>query len=94
MTEATRHGYLVVKCFCNATFETRAADRKRGWGIYCSKSCKATAQSMARNGNAPRQATLVQQTQEPETQKPLMMEPIEDWMIFKMFGVDMPGKSC
>lgn len=95
MTElATRHGYLVVRCFCNATFEARTADRKRGWGIYCSKSCKATAQSMARNGSEPRHATAAQQIQEPETKKPPEMEPVEDWMVYRMFGIDMPDKSC
>jgi hypothetical protein len=28
------------KC-CGNVFTVREADRKRGWGIYCSKSCKA-----------------------------------------------------
>lgn len=29
---------------CGAPFLARAADVKRGWGLYCSKSCKATKQ--------------------------------------------------
>lgn len=30
-----------VKCKCGEKFMARVADRKRGWGKYCSKSCKA-----------------------------------------------------
>ena len=30
-----------VKCKCGDTFQARQADRDRGWGRYCSKSCKA-----------------------------------------------------
>ena len=34
-----------VNCHCcNKTFEARFADMKRGWGKYCSKSCKAIDQ--------------------------------------------------
>lgn len=29
---------------CSKMFEPRVADVKRGWGIYCSKSCKAYTQ--------------------------------------------------
>jgi hypothetical protein len=33
------------KCkFCDRKFEARVADRKRGWGKFCSKSCKAKEQ--------------------------------------------------
>lgn len=31
------------KC-CKQSFEARTADVKRGWGIYCSKRCKAIVQ--------------------------------------------------
>ncbi len=31
------------KC-CKKDFKARAADVKRGWGLYCSKSCKAKVQ--------------------------------------------------
>lgn len=31
------------KC-CGSEFEVRVADLKRGWGLYCSKSCKAIKQ--------------------------------------------------
>ncbi len=32
---------IEVKCKqCNKKFEARVADRKRGWAIFCSKSCK------------------------------------------------------
>jgi hypothetical protein len=34
-----------VKCKqCGELFMARVADRKRGWGKFCSKSCKATHQ--------------------------------------------------
>lgn len=34
-----------VKCkSCKGWFKARVADRKRGWGRYCSKSCKAIKQ--------------------------------------------------
>ena len=29
---------------CNDMFTARTADRKRGWALYCSKSCKAKEQ--------------------------------------------------
>ena len=29
---------------CKAPFMARVADRKRGWGRFCSKSCKAIKQ--------------------------------------------------
>jgi hypothetical protein len=31
------------KC-CKKEFQARSADIKRGWGLYCSKSCKAKIQ--------------------------------------------------
>lgn len=34
---------------CRSKFLARAADVKRGWGLYCSKSCKAIKQE-ARTG--------------------------------------------
>ena len=35
-----------VKCKgCKEPFMARVADRKRGWGEFCSKSCKATKQN-------------------------------------------------
>lgn len=34
---------------CGIIFKARSADVKRGWGRYCCKSCKATAQE-ARTG--------------------------------------------
>lgn len=34
-----------VKCErCKTPFLARVADRKRGWGRFCSKSCKAVRQ--------------------------------------------------
>ena len=40
-----RGSTVQVKCkTCSNHFEARVADRKRGWGVYCSKSCKAIKQ--------------------------------------------------
>ena len=37
---------------CGKHFSVRTADRKRGWGRFCSKSCKAAQQSkIAIRGN-------------------------------------------
>ena len=37
---------VVVECkTCRMPFTARVADRKRGWGQYCSKSCKAIKQT-------------------------------------------------
>lgn len=41
---------VTVKCkCCRQPFEARVADRRRGWGKFCSKSCKAKRQE-ARTG--------------------------------------------
>jgi len=34
---------VICKC-CKQEFEARVADIKRGWGKFCSKSCKALKQ--------------------------------------------------
>ena len=40
-----RGAKVTVNCdWCNAPFEARVADRKRGWARFCSKSCKAKSQ--------------------------------------------------
>jgi endogenous inhibitor of DNA gyrase (YacG/DUF329 family) len=40
-----RGAVVEVKCNrCGDPFMARLADRKRGWGKFCSKSCKAVAQ--------------------------------------------------
>ena len=37
---------VIVKCKrCKAPFEARTADMNRGWGLYCSKACKAKKQT-------------------------------------------------
>jgi len=37
-----RGAKVEVNCkSCGTQFTARVADRKRGWGKYCSKSCKA-----------------------------------------------------
>lgn len=36
---------VIVNCArCKIEFAARVADRKRGWGRFCSKSCKAVKQ--------------------------------------------------
>ena len=37
-----RGATVEVKCNCGTMFTARVADRKRGWGKFCSKSCKAS----------------------------------------------------
>lgn len=38
-----------VRCkTCRDPFMARVADRKRGWGKFCSKSCKAKKQATAK----------------------------------------------
>lgn len=38
-------GTVTVNCkHCRDPFTARVADRKRGWGNFCSKSCKAKHQ--------------------------------------------------
>lgn len=40
-----RGSTVQVNCArCGDPFAARVADRKRGWGRYCSKSCKAIKQ--------------------------------------------------
>jgi hypothetical protein len=43
--QPVRGAKVEVSCKrCGQKFMARVADRKRGWGKFCSKSCKATAQ--------------------------------------------------
>lgn len=45
VTEGGKMATVQVKCKqCKAMFTARVADRKRGWGMFCSKSCKAKKQ--------------------------------------------------
>jgi hypothetical protein len=46
-----------VKCQrCKQPFVARVADRKRGWGKFCSKSCKAIKQTQRTGYAGPRAA--------------------------------------
>ncbi|QGH73802.1 hypothetical protein [Vibrio phage vB_VhaM_VH-8] len=41
-----------VKCKqCQEPFMARVADRKRGWGKFCSKSCKAKKQTNSKGNH-------------------------------------------
>jgi len=44
-----RGSKVEVKCSCGNIFTARRADVARGWGKYCSKSCKSTY----KNNNQP-----------------------------------------
>ncbi len=45
-----------VKCQrCQQPFTARVADRKRGWGKFCSKSCKVIKQTQRTGRGAPRE---------------------------------------
>lgn len=45
MVVEVKQGYVLVKCkCCQKEFQARIADRKRGWGKFCSKRCKAIEQ--------------------------------------------------
>lgn len=51
----TRGRTVVVKCKrCKDPFVARVADRKRGWGQFCSKSCKAIRQTQRTGYAGPR----------------------------------------
>jgi hypothetical protein len=48
---------VTVKCknkSCRQEFQARVADRKRGWGKFCSKSCKAIHQERITDGQYKR----------------------------------------
>lgn len=38
---------------CKVQFEARISDVKRGWGVYCSKSCKAVMQTRKTGKRGP-----------------------------------------
>lgn len=42
--EAPRGAMVERTCVCGNKFTARVADVKRGWGKFCSKSCKAIKQ--------------------------------------------------
>ena len=39
---------------CDQPFKARASDVKRGWGMFCSKSCKAIKQEQSTGQHAAR----------------------------------------
>lgn len=53
MAEAKRKPRGAMVCVpcenCKKNFTAREADRKRGWGRYCSKSCKANHRTTTLN---------------------------------------------
>lgn len=43
---------LIVNChWCYTPFMARSSDINRGWGKYCSKSCKAKEQESNKRSN-------------------------------------------
>lgn len=56
IAQRPRGATVIVKCKrCKDPFVARVADRKRGWGIYCSKSCKAIRQTQRTGYAGPRE---------------------------------------
>lgn len=54
MSDLVKHLYETVKCKnCSSEFEARIADIKRGWGKFCSKSCKAKKQTQLTGVSSP-----------------------------------------
>lgn len=52
---ATRGKKVVRKCkCCGDPFMARPADVKRGWALFCSKSCKAIKQTQRTGYAGPR----------------------------------------
>ncbi len=50
-----RGATVTVNCArCRDPFTARVADRKRGWGRFCSKSCKAIRQTQRTGYGGPR----------------------------------------
>lgn len=49
MTKPTRGAKVERPCeTCGAPMQVREADVKRGWGRFCSKSCKAAGESVSK----------------------------------------------
>lgn len=64
--------------YCGKEFSARTADVKRGWARFCSKSCKATKQSI----HAGRSSRLAEQTPEQlreEIHEEVLYECISGW---------------
>lgn len=46
--------HITKKCkCCNTEIKVRMADHKRGWGVFCSKSCKAKYQTKVTGISGP-----------------------------------------
>lgn len=56
---------------CGLEFEVREADRKRGWGLFCSKSCKASRQTYLTGRGKPKERT-------PEAENESIMNELRD----------------
>lgn len=67
-----------VKCkCCKQLFMARVADRKRGWGRYCSKSCKAIKQEARTGQNASYQQRTFERESD-EINRPLSQAEMAD----------------
>lgn len=54
------------KCrHCDKPITVRVADHRRGWGNYCSKSCKAKRQARHHDGRSPMRHKFCQTCGEP-----------------------------
>jgi len=53
MPKPTRGTQITTECeHCNGSFKARLADIRRGWGRYCTKTCKAQAQAARQRAEA------------------------------------------
>jgi hypothetical protein len=64
---------------CKASFQARSADVKRGWGKFCSKSCKAVKQE---SGTGQMKHYL-------RTGSPLTRKPLSDDMLRQKNEIEM-----
>lgn len=53
MKKPARGIHITTECeHCKGSFNARLADIRRGWGRYCTKTCKAQAQAARQRAEA------------------------------------------
>lgn len=63
-----------VTCKCGCKFLARVVDVKRGWGRFCSKSCKAIDQTRRTGRGKPRHARRIDNEDEADFEQYLADE--------------------
>ena len=56
--ESPRRSTATMKCHCEAVYQAREADIKRGWGLSCSKRCAAIRREFGRPAATKVEITL------------------------------------